>query len=366
MAKEKFTDRLLEGNINIKMDDEKGYWRADKSEVVAAIIQTCTQYLNRGDTLTLRQLYYQLVSKDIIPNHDKVYKKIGSIKDDLVYSGRIDWETFEDRGRQPITAYYENSVKGALQRTIDYYRLDRQKNQPVHIEVWTEKDAISGILRKITNPYSVSLIVNKGYSSSTAMYDAYNRFIDNINNGVPVCVLYFGDHDPSGLDMIRDIRERLEFMICKGDQLYDQDVQEWWEVQNFYGANECSDIMGIDNINDIEDTDKWCEVFEEAKRRLWLKDKEMIEIKHIGLTKEQIDLYNPPPNPAKIKDPRAKWYIEQHGPVSWEVDALTPDVMREIVKDEILQKMDSTIYDEIMAEEKHDKKSIITMINSLG
>ena len=214
--REKFTDRLHTGTIKISMDEHKGVWVADKEKIVNSIVEIAEEYDRAGDNLTLRQLYYQLVARDIIPNHDKVYKKISSIKDDVVYAGLVDWDIFEDRGRKPVNAYYEEDISDALQRTLNSYALDKQKGQPTHIEVWTEKDAISGILRKVTMPYTVSLVINKGYNSSTAMYEAYSRFCTVLEEGRKVCILYFGDHDPSGLDMIRDIRERLMFMFMNG------------------------------------------------------------------------------------------------------------------------------------------------------
>jgi len=129
--REHFENRSLEGSIRIKMDDAKGIWEADKSIICNAIIDISAEYQRGGYTLTLRQLYYQLVSRDIIPNHDKVYNKISTIKDDLVYSGKVDWNVFEDRGRVPTVAYFEDSVPGALERTVDYYSLNRQEGQPV-------------------------------------------------------------------------------------------------------------------------------------------------------------------------------------------------------------------------------------------
>ena len=104
MAKEKFKNTKLTGDIKINLGDK--IWIGDKSIISNAIIDVCKEYSNNGDILTLRQLYYQLVSKDLIPNHDKVYKKIGDIKDDLVYSGVVDWHVFEDRGRVPHIAYF--------------------------------------------------------------------------------------------------------------------------------------------------------------------------------------------------------------------------------------------------------------------
>lgn len=361
--KEKFENRTITGTIKINMDEHKGVWVEEKSLIVAKIIEISEEYQRAGDTLTLRQLYYQLVSRDIIPNHDKVYKKISSIKDDVVYSGLVDWNVFEDRGRKPVMAYSEESVADALQRTLDSYKLDRQKDQPVHIEVWTEKDAISAILRKVTMPLTISLVINKGYSSSTAMYDAYKRFVEMIELGKKVTILYFGDHDPSGIDMIRDIEDRLMFFLLRGER-----QQSHWmrrRIDNWRNV-----IMDLDEFPDYLESDP----------ELWIDDedggdsifkwelaffKEHFEIVGIGLTMAQIKQYNPPHNPAKLTDPRAKDYIKKYGEVSWEVDALSPKTMREIVASAIAEKMDDGVYQALLEEEESDREKLTKMIKTL-
>src|SRR3990167_191893 len=212
---EKFRNPSLDGKIRIKLSDSKGFWEADKNNVLNAIKVICRDYQSQGYSLTLRQLYYQLVSKDYIPNHDKVYQKLSHLKDECVYGGLVDWSVFEDRGRLPNVLYSEDGISEALLRTVDYYRLERQKGQKIHVEVWTEKDAISSILKRITNKMGITLVVNKGYTSSTSIYGSYERFSEKINEGCKVVILYFGDHDPSGLDMIRDINDRLLYMLSR-------------------------------------------------------------------------------------------------------------------------------------------------------
>lgn len=365
--KEKFADRKLTGNITIKMDEAKGTWHGDKATVVSSIIKISEEYMNNNDTLTLRQLYYQLVSRDIIPNHDKVYKKISSIKDDIVYSGLVDWDAFEDRGRKPIQAYYEYNIKDALRRTVRSYSLDKQLNQPIHIEVWTEKDAISSILDRVTRPYTIRLAVNKGYTSSTAMYEAYCRFVECIENGQKVRILYFGDHDPSGLDMIRDIRDRLTFMFTTGEQLPESDIiQDWWdrEEKTYY---DISYLEGYEDLPERFDNDDYStdlmRDFESGKVLLWLTENDMFEIIPVGLTMQQIRQYNPPPNPAKITDPRAKDYVKIYGEVSWEVDALTPDTMRAMVGEAIIRHMDMDVYQKVVDRERSEIAEIKDIID---
>lgn len=302
--KEKFEHRPLSGSINVKCKNEDGsfrMWTTRKEIVIQRIVDTVNKYRKLGFNLTLRQLHYQLVSVNAIVNHQTAYKKLGTILDDCRYSGVIDWSMIEDRGRKLDYPYYEDSVSAAIQKTANYYRLERQLGQRVHIEVWTEKDALSQIFGRVTNKYGVGLCVNKGYTSSSAIYKAYERFADRFDNGQSVVILYFGDHDPSGLDMVRDIEDRLRFMFDNG-QLCSPDYD--------------------------------------------------FAVIPIGLTMQQIKKYNLPENPAKLTDTRSASYVQKFGTKSWEVDALSPEVLTEIVDYNINNHMDILQFETLMETEK--------------
>lgn len=365
--KEFFESRQVKGTIRLTLSNKKR-WEKDKAELCDQIVSTIRQYTLQGYKLSLRQLYYQLVAADYIPNDDVVYKKLSGVLDDLRYSGAVDWNAIEDRGRVPYLPWWTDGVVEALDTIVNQYRLNRQDGQPKSIEVWTEKDAISGILRRVTSEFHVRLVVNKGYSSSSAMHEAYERFAAAINAGQKVKVLYFGDHDPSGLDMVRDIRERILFFLSRGNELekddafYEEKVMPWWDDNGY-------DLFDLVNkghageqlvrmYNSGEDSEDFDELFEAARVAMYLEENEVFSIEHIGLTREQIEQYNPPPNPAKITDPRAAWYIKMHGGVSWEVDALPPDVMTAIVRDKVEEHIDEYIYDEMLEKEKKHVASI--------
>lgn len=316
MAKEKFEDRKLHGKINVACKYDDGtvrYWDTNKEDVVNHIVQVVNEYARDGYILTLRQLHYQLVGKNWIINHDTAYKKLGNILDDCRYSGVIDWNAIEDRGRVPFIPYSVRDVNHALQDTIDQYRLDRQDNQKNHVELWTEKDALSGILRRTTVKYHIRLVVNKGYTSSSAIYNAYQRILDNYHNGRFTTILYFGDHDPSGIDMIRDIRDRLTLMLEKGE----------YELQ-------ADDVM---------------------------------QVIPIGLTMTQIKKFKLPPNPTKLTDSRSEKYIRIYGKTCWEVDALKPQTLTDIVETNILAQIDMELYDEMLERENDGIKELQTFID---
>lgn len=260
-------------------------------------------YAEQGYRLTLRQLYYQLVASDIIENKIQEYSKLSQTLVIARMNGLTDWNMIEDRIRKPHLLYWVRDIEDAVNDTISNYRLDRQKNQPNKIEIWTEKDAVSNILKRVTTKYHIRLMVNRGYSSCSAMYEAFNRMTGTDEAKI---ILYVGDYDPSGLDMLRDIDERLE-------------------------------EFGLSNFRIVS----------------------------VALTKEQIKQYNPPPNPAKITDPRAKWYISRHGEKSWELDALRPDILEEIVNNAVIEYLDIPTYTRMLEKEAQDKAKLKDMIEKL-
>lgn len=255
------------------------------------------EYKEQGYRLTLRQLYYQLVSRDLIPNVQSEYQKLSTLLVKGRMGGLIDWSAVEDRIRVPYLPWWVSGIGEALQTIGDQYRLDRQEGQDHYIEVWCEKDALSAILKRVTSHYHINLMINRGYSSCSAMYDASCRFAKK-KSGTAFTILYVGDHDPSGLDMIRDIHERLEEF-------------------GFY-----------------------------------------VEVQPVALTWEQVQEHNPPPNPAKWKDPRADAYIAQYGEVSWEVDALPPQTLETLVRGAILTMIDGVKFAEQVDAEESDREEI--------
>lgn len=277
--------------------------RAMQIERANAILE---EYAEQGYRLTLRQLYYQLVARDMVPNAVREYSKLSETCVIGRMNGLIDWDAMEDRLRKPYLTYSVNSIEEAIEDTIDQYKRDRQEGQPYNIEIWTEKDAVSNILKRVSIHYHVRLMVNRGYTSCSAMYEAYNR-VSRAPNDDGSIILYVGDHDPSGMDMLRDINERLEEFGVGGD----------------------------------------------------------FKVVPVALTMAQIKKYDPPPNPAKISDPRAGWYIRQFGNKSWELDALPPEVLEKIARKAVLAQLDSDVFDEMLIKESADKQKIRGMLENL-
>jgi hypothetical protein len=275
----------------------------DSLHTVDVAVGIIKAYQEKDIRMTLRQLYYQLVAGDYIRNTQKEYARLSRLITDARYAGHIPWSAIEDRVRIPRRHPQYTGLPHLIEVAKYSYRLDRWKDQGYYVELHTEKDAISSVIQPLTDKYHIYMSVNRGYSSASAMYGTSSRFL---NQECKNCViLYLGDHDPSGLDMIRDIIDRLE-------------------------------EFGVE-----------------------------LEVRHIALTSEQVEEYKPPPNPAKITDPRATGYIKHHGNSSWEVDALKPDVLMRVIEREIQELVDIEKMEAIIRREKRDIKKLEGFVKGL-
>lgn len=322
-------------------------------QVINQIIQ---EYQRQGYVLTLRQLYYQLVSRDIIPNKTTEYSKLSTLLKEGRMGGIVDWAAIEDRLRKPYTPASFDSPRDILRAAIAQYQKPRLEGQQNYIEVWVEKDALSGVLKRVTSKYHVPILVNRGYSSASSMFDSYERFAGPIKSGRKCFILYLGDFDPSGVDMIRDVKDRtLEFLL-----------NDYWVIKEAREATEDETVLKELNekyeyedipclLSKMDEDDKHEEpTFDVVKA--WVYDH--FEVIPVALTRAQIRQYNPPPNPAKRTDPRAKDFIKEHGSTSWEVDALRPEVLNAILTTAIEERLDLDMYNEVVGKEQGDKDSL--------
>jgi len=259
-----------------------------------------------GQRVSVRQLYYQLVTKNIIANQDEEYRRVQTLVTDARYAGLIDWDVIEDRNRDPMRPQEFGSGRHVLESAASGFRMDRWESQPFYLELWVEKAALAGILAPICDDYHVTLMVNRGYSSASAMKESADRIRVRsmpskvAPHGHRPTVIYIGDHDPSGEDMVRDIRDRLlEF-----------GVPSW------------------------------------------------LDVRKLALTWDQIQEHNPPPNPVKVKDSRAQAYVDKYGDESWEVDALPPKTLDLMVRKCISSYIDKKAMQDVITRENVIKAKI--------
>ena len=254
--------------------------RAAKIETANSII---SEYHRQGYTLTLRQLYYQFVARGLIENTERSYKNLGSIVSDGRVAGLIDWNAIEDRGRNVSTVYVQEDEQEVLNGLEYQLALDFWRDQDAYVEVWVEKEALAAVIERPASRWHVPYMACKGYLSASEAWRAGRRFRRKALEGVSrLAVIHLGDHDPSGIDMSRDNQARL-------------------------------DLFGEDSG---------------------------VELHRIALNMDQVEAYNPPPNPAKVTDSRAQDYIRRFGHTSWELDALEPRVLDKLIGDKVQEFID--------------------------
>lgn len=270
------------------------------------------EYQEQGFDLTLRQLYYQFVSRDIIPNNIQSYKNLGSVINDGRLAGMIDWETIVDRTRELRTLAHWDQPSTIVDACSKQFRIDLWATQPYRPEVWIEKDALVGVFERVCQELDVPLFSCRGYTSQSEMWSAAQRMLQYRKNcyfktGIagsvksyqtPV-IFHFGDHDPSGKDMSRDIQDRLQMFTGKA-----------------------------------------------------------LKFERLALNMDQVEQYGPPPNPAKITDSRAQAYIAEFGGESWELDALSPTVLADLVRDAIAGVTDEVRMDEAKEEQREHRETL--------
>jgi hypothetical protein len=259
------------------------------------------EYRSQGYRLSLRQLYYQLVARDYIENSIRSYKRIGDLVSNARLAGLLDWAMIEDRGRETVVNSHWKSPAEIIRAAAESFLIDRWEGQSCYVEVMVEKDALSGILEPVCRRLDIRFMANKGYSSSSAMYEASKRIVNAFDDNKEVHLFYLGDHDPSGIDMTRDIKERLA-------------------------------LFTYDSVD--------------------------IETVRLALNWDQVEQWQPPENPAKETDSRYAVYVEEFGESSWELDAVEPATLAGLVERAVQDLIDHDIWDEVEERETAMRKEL--------
>ena len=278
-------------------------FKSKSLELINLINKVINEYKDMGYELTLRQAYYQLVARGYIPNNEHSYKNIGALINDGRLAGLIDWYSIVDRTRFIRKNSHWEKPEDVILSAKYSYLLDKWDGQPNYVEVWVEKDALIDIVGQACKPIDTPFFSCRGYTSQSEMWAAAQRFIRQNNIRENCFIIHLGDHDPSGIDMTRDIAERLEL----------------------FGA--------------------------------------YVEVKRVALTMDQVNEYNPPPNPAKITDTRSSKYIREFGNESWELDALEPQMLANLITNEVTALRDDAIYEEICEREAEEKDELQILVD---
>lgn len=277
----------------------KHKFRADALAMIDQANAIIHVYMNQGYTLTLRQLYYQFVARGLIENTLKSYKKIQGIVNKARLAGLLDWKAIEDRTRNLKKTPHWSSPSHIVDSCVQGYAIDKWATQDYRIEVWIEKDALLGVIEQPCERNQVPYFSCRGYTSASEVWGAAMRMQTYINNNQQGIIIHLGDHDPSGVDMSRDI---------------------WDRINNTFRVN--------------------------------------VKVERIALTMEQVEEINPPPNPAKTTDSRSAKYIAEFGNESWELDALEPSYLDRIIQETINKYRDADAWGKATAREEKERDEL--------
>lgn len=255
----------------------------DKLALITQADARATDMARQGYDMTVRQLYYFFVKQNLIPNKEESYKMVINLVRDARRAGLLDWNHIVDRTRGARGPQHWSTVGSFMMSAAGSYDVDWWKNQKNHVEVWVEKDALVGIFTKACQPWHCPILSCRGYVSDSEIWKSSQRLMRVAETKKRVVVLQLTDHDPSGMDMHRDITERIQ-MFTDG----------------------CSKI----------------------------------DVRRIALTMAQIEEVQAPPNPAKTTDSRYKKYMEQYGTESWELDALEPSYIAGLIAEHMKKLID--------------------------
>jgi len=285
----------------------KANFRQDALDMLAQANQIIEGYEGQGYSLTLRQLYYQFVARDLLPNSQASYNKLGDLISRGRMAGLVSWTAIEDRGRGLKGLRTYSHPNQALKAVHDSYRRDLWADQQWRPELWVEKQALEGVIGGICNKLRIDFFACKGYNSQSEQWAAGQRFAEYVKKGQRPIVFHLGDHDPSGLDMTRDNRERLSL------------------------------FAGVP-----------------------------VMVQRLALNMAQIEELNPPPNPAKQTDSRFEAYQEEFGDSSWELDALEPQYIERLIERNVALIRDEAQWDQSLLREVEEKEQIAAAMEMLG
>jgi hypothetical protein len=257
-------------------------------KMITMMREIVADFVRQGFVLTVRQLYYQLVARDYIPNNERSYKRITSLTNDARLAGLIDWDAIEDRTRSFVRQQRWEGGAHILEAAANSFHMDMWENQTFRPFVIIEKEALVGVLERVCHTYDVPVLAARGYPSGTVLREFAEQDITRYPQNI--IIIHLGDHDPSGIDMTRDLRERIAL---------------------FSGYH--------------------------------------VELERVALNMDQIEERKPPPNPAKTTDSRFADYRRNFGSDSWELDALPPSYLVELVESKISDYIDGVAWEERQA-----------------
>lgn len=259
--------------------------------------------------ITVRQLFYQLVSRGIIDKTEKQYKNtVCRLTSDMRWSEELAIERICDNTREEKVVSQWPDLASFIYDVRRSYRLNYWDHSSQFLQVWLEKEALSGVVRPECDRYGVGLWVSRGYSSISLLSDAAVQLTDKTAKGVRCTIAQFGDHDPSG-ENIGEVTHR--------------------------------DLVQLVERNG--------------------GDPGLISYERVALTPDQVTQWQLPTRPTKTSDSRSAGFAGE----SVELDALPPDQLVGLVRQVIAAHIDQALWDKLQTQQGSDVAEINRLVGAV-
>ena len=272
--------------------------------------------------MTLRQLYYALISVGAIAKVETAYGKLKRVMRDLREDGSVPWERLVDHTRSVFKARTWEGIEGLLADSARLYRRDLMRQQGVAVQLWAESDSIGSVIAQTADRYTIPTFIGRGYSARGYLWAAARDAVAAHQAGKKVVILHVGDHDPSGEDIFRDVEETLRLYALTID----------WAARVIFSGTSAGSVSEVRRSLEGEVRAYGGSLGEEL--RGWTR---WLDVERLALTPEQVDEYSLPVRPPKSSDVRTAKFT---GAGAVEVEALPVEALLGIVEDAILKRID--------------------------
>jgi hypothetical protein len=185
---------------------------------MVAIRNAITEIIEDDPPMTVRQVFYQLVARGVIEKTEDQYQTtVIRLMTEMRLSGALAFHWVVDESRRVRVTRTYNDIADAIENTAKFYRRSALAQSPDYLEMWCEKDALSGVLWDVTSEYDVPLMISRGMPSLTFLFTSACAISEAYEQGKDAFIYQFGDHDPSGVLIPKTIEKRLGEMCERLD-----------------------------------------------------------------------------------------------------------------------------------------------------
>jgi len=274
--------------------------RATKAEVEARR-EALLDIIDDGKPMTVRQVFYQATVRGLVQKAETGYSKVQTDLTLMRRDGSLPYDWLADNTRWQRKPNTFDSVEDALRETARFYRKNLWRDADAYVEIWLEKDALSGVIYPVTSMYDVPLMVARGYASLSFLFSAA-EYINTLD--VPACIYHLGDFDPSGVNAGEKIEETLRELAPDADIVFER----------------------------------------------------------IAVTEEQITDWDLPTRPTKASDTRARTFSSA---LSVELDAIEPNQLRALVQETIERHLPAEQFEVLKTAEESEREMISRLVGKV-